>query len=296
MGLFSGMFSGKSNRPDFTPDMMPKNRFELFFEMLKLNLFNLLKVNLMYFVFWIPFWIWTFMNIVGIQQITDAASAMDFLFFYLIIAAPCVMITGPAKCALKYITRNYARDEHVWLFSDFIDAIKQNWKQGLAMSVLNGVFLALFTICMRFYFIMTSTTGNPVYYFMQMLMVVFGVIYLLMNLYAWPMMVTYELKFTQVLRNSLVLAIGRLPQSVLFGLITIIPLIISGFWLPFLFWYFIIGYALASFVNCSYTNAAFDRFFNTRIEGAEVGRGMQKKSAGDDDEWEDLDPDDEDDE
>ena len=63
MGLFSGMFSGKSNRPDFTPDMMPKNRFELFFEMLKLNLFNLLKVNLMYFVFWIPFWIWTWMNL-----------------------------------------------------------------------------------------------------------------------------------------------------------------------------------------------------------------------------------------
>ena len=95
---------------------------------------------------------------------------------------------------------------------------------------------------------------------------------------------------------GLVLAIGRLPLSVLFGLITVIPLVIAGFWLPFLFWYFIIGYALASFVNCSYTNAAFDRFFNTRIEGAEVGRGMQKPSAGDDDEWEDLDPDDEDDE
>ena len=120
-----------------------------------------------------------------------------------------------------------------------------------------------------------------------------GVMFLLMNLYAWPMMVTYELKFTQILRNSLVLAIGRLPQSVLFGLITIIPIVISGFWLPFLFWYFIIGYALASFVNCSYTNAAFDRFFNTRIEGAEVGRGMQKK-AEDDDEWEDLDPDEDD--
>ena len=42
-------------------------------------------------------------------------------------------------------------------------------------------------------------------------------------------------------------------------------------------------------------DAVFDRFFNTRIEGAEVGRGMQKK-AEDDDEWEDLDPDDEDDE
>lgn len=297
MGLFSGMFSGKSNRPDFTPDMMPKNRFELFFEMLKLNLFNLLKVNLMYFVFWIPFWIWTWMNLnVLLTYDSVEAFAVDgYMMVYALGAALCVMITGPAKCALKYITRNYARDEHVWLWSDFLGAIKANWKQGLALSVLNGLFLFLFVYGLSFYNNMAAATGSYVYLFLQVLLVVLGVMFLLMNLYAWPMMVTYELKFTQILRNSLVLAIGRLPQSVLFGLITIIPLIIAGFWMPFLFWYFIIGYALASFVNCSYTNAAFDRFFNTRIEGAEVGRGMQKK-AEDDDEWEDLDPDDEDDE
>lgn len=297
MGLFSGMFSGKSNRPDFTPDMMPKNRFELFFEMLKLNLFNLLKVNLMYFVFWIPFWIWTWMNlnVLLTYDSVEAFAADGYMMVYAMGAALCVMITGPAKCALKYITRNYARDEHVWLWSDFIGAIKANWKQGLALSVLNGLFLFLFVYGLSFYNNMAAATGSYVYLFLQVLLVVLGVMFLLMNLYAWPMMVTYELKFTQILRNSLVLAIGRLPQSVLFGLITIIPIVISGFWLPFLFWYFIIGYALASFVNCSYTNAAFDRFFNTRIEGAEVGRGMQKKSAEDDDEWEDLDPDDEDD-
>ena len=295
MGLFSGMFSGKSNRPDFTPDMMPKNRFELFFEMLKLNLFNLLKVNLMYFVFWIPFWIWTWMNLSVLltYDSVEAFAADGYMMVYALGAALCVMITGPAKCALKYITRNYARDEHVWLWSDFIGAIKANWKQGLALSVLNGLFLFLFVYGLSFYNNMAAATGSYVYLFLQVLLVVLGVMFLLMNLYAWPMMVTYELKFTQILRNSLVLAIGRLPLSVLFGLITIIPLIIAGFWLPFLFWYFIIGYALASFVNCSYTNAAFDRFFNTRIEGAEVGRGMQKK-AEDDDEWEDLDPDEDD--
>ena len=290
------MFSGKSNRPDFTPDMMPKNRFELFFEMLKLNLFNLLKVNLMYFVFWIPFWIWTWMNLSVLltYDSVEAFAADGYMMVYAMGAALCVMITGPAKCALKYITRNYARDEHVWLWSDFIGAIKANWKQGLALSVLNGLFLFLFVYGLSFYNNMAAATGSYVYLFLQVLLVVLGVMFLLMNLYAWPMMVTYELKFTQILRNSLVLAIGRLPQSVLFGLITIIPIVIAGFWMPFLFWYFIIGYALASFVNCSYTNAAFDRFFNTRIEGAEVGRGMQKKSAEDDDEWEDLDPDEDD--
>ena len=68
MGLFSNMIMGKGNRPDYTPDMMPKNRWELFFEMLRLNFLNLLKLNLMYFVFWIPFWIWTWLNLEMLMQ------------------------------------------------------------------------------------------------------------------------------------------------------------------------------------------------------------------------------------
>ena len=58
--------------------------------------------------------------------------------------------------------------------------------------------------------------------------------------------------------------------------------------MPALIWYFIIGYALASFVNCSYTNSAFDKYFNSRIEGAQVGQGMRKAEEDefDDDEEE----------
>ena len=139
---------------------------------------------------------------------------------------------------------------------------------------------------------MAATTGSYIYLFMQVILIVLGCIYMLMNLYAWPMMVTYDLKFSQILRNSLVLAVGRLPQSILFGLLTALPVFIAVIWMPALIWYFIIGYALASFVNCSYPNAVFDRFFNTRIEGAEVGQGMMKPEN--DDEWEDLDPDEDD--
>ncbi len=298
MGLFSGMIMGKNNRPDFTPEMMPKNRIELFFEMLKLNLFNLLKVNFMYFVFWIPFWMWTWLHLqVLINLNTDTLTAFveqGYFSVYLLGLVPCILITGPAKAALKYITRNYARDEHVWLWSDFIGAMKANWKQALGMSALNAVFVYLFLFGLSFYSSMANATGSYMYLFLQVVLVMLGVMFMLVNLYVWPMMVTYELKLGQILRNSLVLALGRLPFSVLFGLLTALPVIIAGFWLPFLIWYFIIGYAMASFVNCSYTNAAFDRFFNSRIEGAQVGRGMQKPE--DDDEWEDLDPDDEDDE
>ena len=291
MGLFG--FGGKSNRPDFTPDMMPKNRFELFFEMLKLNLFNLFKLNALYFVFWIPFWLWSWMNLsVFLNEYGQDPTAFandGYLMIYLIGASLCIAITGPAKCALKYITRNIARDEHIWLWSDFITAFKENWKQGLAMSALNGVFVFTFIYGVYFYNIMANTTGSYIYLFMQVILIVLGRIYMLMNIYTWPMMITYDLKFGQIIRNSLVLAVGRLPQTLLFGLLTALPVFITVLWMPALIWYFIFGYSFGSFVNCSYTNAAFDKFFNTRIEGAETGKGMLKPEN--DDDWEDLDPD-----
>lgn len=301
MGLFTGFIMGKSNRPDYTPDMMPKNRLELFFEMLKLNLFNLLKLNLMYFVFWIPFWLWTWLHLQVLLNLSTenyTAFVQDgYLSVYLLGLVPCVLITGPAKAAMKYITRNYARDEHVWLWSDFLGAMKANWKQGLAMSTINAVFLYLFFFGLSFYSSMSENTGSYLYLFMQVVLVMMGLVFALMNLYIWPMMVTYDLKLTQILRNSMVLALGRLPWSVLFGLLTALPLVISAIWMPFLAWFFFIGYAFASFVNCSYTNAAFDKFFNSRIEGAEVNQGLRKPDPEEeeDDEWEDIDPDDEDD-
>ena len=171
MGLFSNMIMGKGNRPDYTPDMMPKNRWELFFEMLRLNFLNLLKLNLMYFVFWIPFWIWTWLNLEMLMQYYDSMEAFvqsGYFSIYLIGACLCVAITGPAKAAMKYITRNYARDEHVWLWSDFWSAFKTNWKQGLAMSVLTGVFMFLFFYGLIFYNNMASATGSTMYLFLQM--------------------------------------------------------------------------------------------------------------------------------
>lgn len=301
MGLFTGFIMGKNNRPDYTPDMMPKNRMELFFEMLKLNLLNLVKLNLMYFVFWLPFWLWTWLNMqVLINMSTQSYTAFiedGYFSVYLLGLVPCILITGPAKAAMKYIARNYARDEHVWLWSDFVGAFKANWKQGLAMSTINAVFFFLAYFGMSFYGSMGSSTGSYIYLVMQILLIMLGVVFAMMNLYVWPMMVTYELKLSQVLRNSLVLALGRLPWTVLFGLITLLPLGISVFLPQALAWYFIIGYAFAAFVNCSYTNAAFDRFFNARIEGAEVNRGLRKpdpEDEEDDGEWEDLDPDEDD--
>ena len=40
---------------------------------------------------------------------------------------PCIAITGPLTAGICYVTRNWARDEHAFIWSDFRDAVKENW-------------------------------------------------------------------------------------------------------------------------------------------------------------------------
>ena len=60
----------------------------------------------------------------------------SYLFVWLVGVVPCVAITGPSSAGSAYIMRNWARDQHAFLFSDFKDAFKGNWKHALVSSVL----------------------------------------------------------------------------------------------------------------------------------------------------------------
>ena len=48
------------------------------------------------------------------------------LFHMLVWLIPCLAITGPFTAGLSYVTRNWARDEHAFIWTDFKDAMKAN--------------------------------------------------------------------------------------------------------------------------------------------------------------------------
>ena len=63
MGFFDRLYYGKAGKADYTTDDLPKNRFQLFFEVLRVRFWSLMRVNLMQVVFWIPFIFWTSLNV-----------------------------------------------------------------------------------------------------------------------------------------------------------------------------------------------------------------------------------------
>ena len=209
---------------------------------------------------------------------------------------PCIAITGPFTAGLSYVTRNWARDEHAFIWSDFRDAVKANWKIPLLLSTVTGALPMLIYQGWITYGGMANQ--NVIMVVPQMLVVMVGALWALCVTYMHPLTVTYDLKLRGVLRNGFLLGIARLPFSVGIRLLHCIPALIAAaavllFGMNMMMallllcgYYMIIGFGLSRFITASYTNAVFDRFINPRIEGAKVNQGLKEPEEDDADDEE----------
>ncbi|MDD4797741.1 MAG: DUF624 domain-containing protein, partial [Eubacteriales bacterium] len=203
------------------------------------------------------------------QYVTEVFNVLQM---YLLGMIPCLALAGPPLAGITYVVRNWARDEHAWLWQDFKDAMKQNWRQSVVFMLVLGVVMLGTFFSMRVYGAMAA--DYPALTIVQMLLGIIASFILLAYLYIFPMMVTYKLSVLQIFKNSFLLALGRLPLSVLFGVLTILPpvvavllFMVTASGIPLLIlgaYYLLMGFALAVYVQCAYTNATFDKYMPAR--------------------------------
>ena len=315
MGFFDRYFYGKAGKRDYSEMDMPKNRVSLFFLVLKDHFFDLIKINFLQLVFWLPFLIWTYINMVAIQTI-DAQALLEmengtqqlmstmgsYLMMWLIGLIPCTAITGPSSAGAAYVMRNWARDQHAFLFSDFKDAFKSNWKQALPVSIITALVPVLAYTAVMYYG--TLASSNTVMLLPLVLVLSATLMWVLMLPLLYPMMIGYELRFSALLRNALFMAVARLPQMLMARLITFIPiaLLFMGIYigngvliLVMSLYYMLFGFAFSRLMYASVANSVFDKFLNPHIEGAPVGMGL-RPHAEEDELLDDDDEEEEDDE
>lgn len=312
MGIFDRLYYGKAGKRDYSEMDMPKNRVSLFFMVLKDHIFDLVKVNLMQVIFWLPFLLWTYINLAAVQSI-DAETILagengtrellgamaGYLVMWLLGLIPCLAITGPSSAGAAYVMRNWARDQHAFLFSDFKDAFKSNWKQALGISVITAFVPVVAYTAVSYYGGMASSSLVMV---VPLILVLSATLmWALMLPLLYPMMIGYELRFKDLVKNAFLMSSARLPQLLLARIVTLIPIaiLLMGIYvgngiviLVISLYYVLFGFALSRLVYASIANSVFDRYLNPHIEGAVVGQGLRPHMDEDDL----LDDDDEEDE
>lgn len=280
--FFNNFYYGKAGKADFTPDQLPKNRVELFFSTLRVRFGGLFGLSLLYSLFCIPALIWSYINV---QMLFYAENPLNYMTTYLLIMIPCLGICGIGAPGLMYILRNWARDQHSFTLSDFKDAVKGNWKQGLAVGLVNGLSLFLMWISYSFYGQMAATS-SLIFVIPQAMVIIAGCVWWMMNMVIYTMMVTYDMKFSQLVRNSAIMVVARLPLSIGIWLLSLLIPVLIALLAPMgpfftMLYLMVLGYALNGFLYASYANSCFDKFLNPRIEGAQVNMGLRDPSLDD---------------
>ena len=296
--LMNNYFYGKQGKGDFTLEQLPQNRRQLFGEVLKVRWSSMFGVNLLYMIIWLPAIAWTLLNLVTMYNMLGgeiASTAEDFsglIATWLLILFPCVAITGPFNAGVTYVLRNWARDEHSFVLSDFKDALKANWKQALVVSVIDGALPFILYTCWRFYGGMLSQSAF--YLVPTALVLLVAIVWKLSAMLAYPMLITYDLKMKDVLRNSILLTLAKLPFAVLIklatfalpalalGLMLLIPSSQLHILLVVSMLYFIFMVAFNKLMTVSYANWLCETYLNPRIEGARTNIGLRPEN------WDDV--------
>ena len=319
--MLNNYYYGKSGKGDYNKENLPRNRWQLFWEMLRVRFTGLFRLNIIAIAVFIPLLyvcaqmvnnLFTLMTVYVTVEQDMAAATQDMLNLYnnfgpaiqsvlnvsFLWMIPCIAITGPAQAGMAYVTRNWARDEHAFVWSDFKDAVRDNWKQALGVSVITGFVPFAMLLCWQFY---GSLAGGSVLYIIpQIFALTLGLLWMLALTYMYPMLVTYDMKFGQIIKNGFLLAIGRLPHTVGARLVMLLPaalVLLVSFFTPYTLYalmflggyYLLLGNALARFVYASFTNGMFDKYINSRMEGVQVNRGLAEEEE-DDDEDDHIDP------
>ena len=125
-----------------------------------------------------------------------------------------LMLTGPFTAGFTYVIRNYAKQEHAFLISDFFEHSKKNWKQGLLTSILTYLVVYLYLQAVIVYNSMFIKAGLSLGVLYTLLCVA-ATLLIIMSFYIYPLMVTFRMKYKVILKNAWTFTILKLPQNFL---------------------------------------------------------------------------------
>lgn len=249
--------------------------FMIFFR--KIRQFVLL--NWIYLIMTLPVFVILFLisgvisnHLIG--EISNKSTAfMEFLIRTVTAILFLVLLGGgPAMAGASYVTRNFSRENHVYLWSDFITEVSKNFKQTTFVVLTDIPIFCVFVIAYIFYG-KTPIVGNVIQY----LLILVYVLFVFMHFYIYQIIVTFDMKLKNIYYNAFLFAIGRLPQN-LFVLVIVILIHMGGIMIGFQSGLMM---SVMILLECTFL-VAFSIFFVNYNVNSAIEKYMMKKETKDD--------------
>ena len=268
MGLFGNRYTNAG--AGITKEEAAKRNY---FDILGRKFWKLIQLNLLYVLVNILF----FGASIFLVTLYDWRSIIDALIKGQLIRLPFLpfiplMLTGPFTAGLTYVVRNFSRQEHAFVCSDFFEHSWKNVKQALITSILQVLVLYLFTMAFFFYRQVFIAQGLN-YGILLGLTLVLSILLLSMSFYIYPMIVTFDMKLVHIFKNAWIFAMSKLPQNIFI-------LIILGAVHGLLIWYIPIAWILlmpvfliawSSYTMNYYAWHLMDKYMISQLEDEKEG-------------------------
>jgi len=144
---------------------------------------------------------------------------------------------GPVLAGALRITRDFVREEPVFMAGDFISTIKKNLKQTTVFSIISYIAAAAFSYAIPAYYYLEGFTK----YILFPLAMIAALVFLFSQYYYYIMAVTCNLTVKQLIKNSVILSLAcflrNLILTAIIGvvLVALVAMAIYGIATPILF-------------------------------------------------------------
>lgn len=184
-----------------------------------------------------------------------------------------MIIPLPAATAgLFSVTMPLARNKDREFFATFFNTMRRQWRKATVLALLDFALGALVLVNLQA--LATIPLPEAVIWFLRSLTLIIGLVLLLTNLYAWPLLVMFDLPMQRLIKVSLLLTLAHPLQSLLTLALGAAPLV-AGLFLPL--WLMFVGFVSLSALAISWGSWRVIRQRASDEELAELDDPMRRQ-------------------
>ena len=248
MGLF---FNFDKPGPGVDKDAPKKKGIFLYLELFFRKFWLLIRANMLYFLVSLPvmaiYNILIFSELATLLRSADASPEAVYYCWHLSVIGTVIITilwgAGPVTGGYVYLLRNYSREEHAWMVSDFFGKAKETFKIGIVVLLLDILVLYSGMTAVNVYLVLIAQGSSFAKYALAAMLVLFA-FYTFMHYYVYELAVTFDNKTFKTIKNAFIIGIATLPACLL---LTAFAVVLSFFafyrldpfvniFLTFLFW------------------------------------------------------------
>jgi len=183
------------------------------------------------------------MNILDTRVYRWLEVATDFFLLNLLWLVACLPVVTifPSTAAMFGVVRDWVRKKEGSLTRTFVARFRENFGQSL----LIGVVWTVFGVALFLDFLVANQLSYWPGVLMKSVLVLASSVYAFGSVFLFPVMVHYDTDWKTVIKNSLLLAIGRLPTTIVCLVLVVVT---AGLTVVFPFLVIITGSITAYFV------------------------------------------------